>query len=91
MFVFVTRPHVFDVQDSLGGNAKTVMVANISSAAACVKETASTLGFAHRAKMIKNTVCGCKTLHLHVSDMHILHCEALQVHDGSELHTLYCM
>ena len=44
------------LQDSLGGNAKTVMVANISPAAACVKETASTLGFAHRAKMIKNKV-----------------------------------
>lgn len=32
------------------------MVANISPAASCVKETASTLGFAHRAKMIKNKV-----------------------------------
>ncbi|KAL0036686.1 hypothetical protein WJX79_005705 [Trebouxia sp. C0005] len=44
----------FLLQDSLGGNAKTVMVANVSPAAACVKETHSTLGFAHRAKMIRN-------------------------------------
>ena len=44
-------------QDSLGGNAKTVMVANVSPAAACLKETHSTLGFAHRAKMIRNKVC----------------------------------
>ena len=48
-------PH-FVLQDSLGGNAKTVMIANISPAASCVKETASTLGFAQRAKMIKNKV-----------------------------------
>ena len=33
------------------------MVANVSPAAACLKETHSTLGFAHRAKMIKNKVC----------------------------------
>ncbi|DBB10050.1 TPA: hypothetical protein ACH3X3_001638 [Trebouxia sp. C0006] len=44
----------FLLQDSLGGNAKTVMVANVSPAAACLKETHSTLGFAHRAKMIRN-------------------------------------
>ena len=33
------------------------MVANISPAAACLKETHSTLAFAQRAKMIKNKVC----------------------------------
>jgi len=33
------------------------MVANVSPAAACLKETHSTLGFAHRAKMIRNKVC----------------------------------
>ncbi|KAL0021379.1 hypothetical protein WJX77_010218 [Trebouxia sp. C0004] len=44
----------FLLQDSLGGNAKTVMVANVNPAAACLKETHSTLGFAHRARMIRN-------------------------------------
>ena len=44
------------LQDCLGGNAKTVMVANISPAAVHVKDTTSTLGFAQRAKMIKNKV-----------------------------------
>jgi len=29
----------------------------VSPAAACLKETHSTLGFAHRAKMIRNKVC----------------------------------
>lgn len=43
-------------QDSLGGNAKTVMIANVSPAAACLKETLSTLGFAQRAKLIRNKV-----------------------------------
>lgn len=46
----------FLLQDSLGGNAKTVMIANISLAASCFRETQSTLGFAQRAKMIKNKV-----------------------------------
>ena len=32
------------------------MVANISPAATCVRETVSTLGFAQRAKQIKNKV-----------------------------------
>ena len=71
--MFVTRQDVFVVQDSLGGNAKTVMVANISPAATCVKETASTLGFAQRAKMIKNKVPRCKTLHLLAHILYLIH------------------
>jgi hypothetical protein len=42
------------VQDSLGGNSKTIMVANISPASANLAETISTLRFAQRAKSIKN-------------------------------------
>ena len=41
-------------QDSLGGNSKTIMVANISPASANLAETLSTLRFAQRAKSIKN-------------------------------------
>lgn len=46
----------WDVQDSLGGNSKTIMVANISPASANLAETISTLRFAQRAKSIKNKV-----------------------------------
>jgi myosin heavy subunit len=42
------------LQDSLGGNTKTVMVANISPAEDNKEETLSTLRYATRAKEIKN-------------------------------------
>lgn len=45
-----------NLQDSLGGNSKTIMVANISPAGANLAETISTLRFAQRAKSIKNKV-----------------------------------
>ena len=44
----------FLLKDSLGGNSKTAMIANISPASASYHETLSTLQFAQRAKMIKN-------------------------------------
>ncbi|KAL3828638.1 hypothetical protein ACJIZ3_017440 [Penstemon smallii] len=44
----------FLLQDSLGGNAKTIMIANISPSSSCSLETLSTLKFAQRAKFIKN-------------------------------------
>ena len=42
------------LQDSLGGNTKTVMVANIGPADYNYDETISTLRYAHRAKSIQN-------------------------------------
>ncbi|THD29121.1 Kinesin-II 95 kDa subunit [Fasciola hepatica] len=42
------------LQDSLGGNAKTVMVANIGPASYNYDETLNTLRYANRAKNIKN-------------------------------------
>jgi len=42
------------LQDSLGGNAKTVMVANIGPSAFNYEETVTTLRYANRAKNIKN-------------------------------------
>ena len=42
------------LQDSLGGNTKTVMIATISPAACHLEETLSTLRYADRAKRIKN-------------------------------------
>jgi hypothetical protein len=44
----------FLLQDSLGGNAKTILIANVSPSAACAHETLSTLQFADGAKCIRN-------------------------------------
>nr|Q9GYZ0.1 RecName: Full=Kinesin-like protein KIF15; AltName: Full=Kinesin-related protein KRP180 [Strongylocentrotus purpuratus]AAG01844.1 kinesin-like protein KRP180 [Strongylocentrotus purpuratus] len=44
----------FLLRDSLGGNAKTYIIANVHPDAKCFGETLSTLKFARRAKMIKN-------------------------------------
>lgn len=44
----------FLLRDSLGGNAKTVIIANVSPSSVYYNETLSTLKFAQRAKMIKN-------------------------------------
>ncbi|CAG9133028.1 unnamed protein product [Plutella xylostella] len=42
------------LQDSLGGNSKTIMIANIGPAQYNYDETVTTLRYAHRAKAIKN-------------------------------------
>ena len=42
------------LEDSLGGNCKTTMVANVSMALWSASETLSTLNFAKRAQHIKN-------------------------------------
>ncbi|KAJ3111981.1 Kinesin-like protein kif3b [Phlyctochytrium bullatum] len=42
------------LQDSLGGNAKTLMIATLSPASYNFEETLSTLRYANRAKKIKN-------------------------------------
>ncbi|XP_057291417.1 kinesin-like protein KIF15 isoform X3 [Hydractinia symbiolongicarpus] len=44
----------FILRDSLGGNAKTYIIANVHPSSRCFGETLSTLNFARRAKMIKN-------------------------------------
>ena len=44
----------FLLRDSLGGNSKTAIVANVSPSSANFQETLSTLKFAQRAKLIKN-------------------------------------
>jgi len=44
----------FLLKNSLGGNSKTLMIANVSPSSAHLNETISTLEFAKRAKMIKN-------------------------------------
>jgi kinesin family member 15 len=42
------------MQDSLGGNSRTVMIANISPSTQNIWETQSTLRFAQRAKKMGN-------------------------------------
>lgn len=42
------------LQDSLGGNTKTIMIANVSPCNANYEETLSTLRYASRAKYIQN-------------------------------------
>lgn len=42
------------LQDSLGGNSKTIMIANIGPASSNYEETLTTLRYAHRAKAINN-------------------------------------
>ena len=44
----------FLLRDSLGGNSRTMIIANVTAAAISKDETLSTLKFARRAKMIKN-------------------------------------
>jgi kinesin family protein 18/19 len=44
------------LKDSLGGNCRTVMIANISPSSACFEDTHNTLKYANRAKNIKTTV-----------------------------------
>jgi kinesin family protein 15 len=44
----------FLLRDSLGGNAKTYLIACVHPSARCYGETLSTLNFARRTKMIKN-------------------------------------
>ncbi|KAK1276465.1 Kinesin-like protein KIN12B [Acorus gramineus] len=44
----------FLLQDSLGGNSKTMIIANVSPSVCCTNETLSTLKFAQRAKLIQN-------------------------------------
>jgi kinesin family protein 15 len=44
----------FLLRDSLGGNSKTLIIANVSPSSSCQGETLSTLKFAQRAKLIKN-------------------------------------
>lgn len=45
----------FLLKDSLGGNAKTLIITNVSPSLSAYAETISSLRFAQRAKLVKNT------------------------------------
>lgn len=78
------------LQDSLGGNAKTMIIANVSPSPLCAAETVSTLQFASRAKCIRNratinlnyryglAVLSC----LFASALHEISCHAKLSHRG---------
>ena len=52
----------------MGGNCKTVMIANLSPASSSFEETINTLKYANRAKNIKTKVVSNKKLvSIHVS------------------------
>lgn len=54
IFKHVWLKKVVSVQDNLGGNSKTAMIATVSPAADNYEETLSTLRYADRAKRIVN-------------------------------------
>ncbi|KAI5059874.1 hypothetical protein GOP47_0024294 [Adiantum capillus-veneris] len=66
----------FLLQDSLGGNSKTTIIATVSPAVSCANETLSTLKFAQRAKFIQNNAIinedasgDVKALQLQIQDL----------------------
>ncbi|OCT89733.1 kinesin-like protein KIF7 isoform X2 [Xenopus laevis] len=60
------------LKDSLGGNAKTVMIACVSPSASDFDETLNTLNYASRAQNIKNkATVNCKRDTERVEDLHL--------------------
>lgn len=57
------------LKDSLGGNSRTVMIANVSPSHLCYEDTNNTLKYANRAKNIKTTVTkNVKHVQHHISE-----------------------
>ncbi|KAH9695750.1 kinesin-like protein KIN-12D [Citrus sinensis] len=52
--VLMQCPPPNTMQDSLGGNSKTMIIANVSPSICCAAETLNTLKFGQRAKLIQN-------------------------------------
>ncbi|KAJ7401367.1 Kinesin-like protein KIF19 [Pitangus sulphuratus] len=58
---------IASLQDSLGGNSRTVMIAHISPASSSFEESRMTLIYAHRAKNIKTQVkCNLRNVSYHM-------------------------
>ena len=57
----------FLLRDSLGGNTKTVIIANVNPLPSCAAESLSTLRLAQRAKLIKNNAIVNKDVLVSVS------------------------
>jgi len=61
----------FLLRDSWGGNSKTCLVATVTPSATSISETISTLKFAQRAKLIKNTAIKNETYSVAALQMEI--------------------
>ena len=73
----------FLLKDSLGGNSKTSIIANISPSSCSFGETLSTLKFAQRAKLIKNKAEINEEASGNVESLK--RCEYTRTHQGSVL------
>lgn len=64
------------LKDSLGGNSRTIMIANISPSEFSYEETHNTLKYANRAKNIKTKITrNVKNVEYHVSQyQHVCSC-----------------
>ena len=54
---------MMSLQEALGGNCRTVMIAHVSPASTSFEESRNTLGYADRAKHIKTKVCTLYNAH----------------------------
>ena len=55
---------MMSLQEALGGNCRTVMIAHVSPASTSFEESRNTLGYADRAKHIKTKVCKCNVCYM---------------------------
>ena len=62
----------FLLRDSWGGNSKTLLVATVTPSVISISETISTLKFAQRAKLIKNTAIKNETYSVEALQMEIV-------------------
>lgn len=54
------------LKDSLGGNCRTVMIANVSPSSLSYEDTHNTLKYANRAKEIKSTVRSWHNMNVYI-------------------------
>jgi Kinesin motor domain len=52
--------YLYTLQDSLGGSARTVVIATLNSAAACQEESTTTLAFAQRCARVTAKLQSCE-------------------------------
>ena len=77
------------LQDSLGGNSFTLLICTVSAAVAYGKETISSLRFAERAKMVRNSarknIIGADVRDVEIAELHRQLDEANQLLEGAKV------